>query len=126
MNSKIEVSRDYDSRPSSLLSIIPPKSSELKNTLASEASEELTPLLPSFLDGKTPTNKHITKLKKDKEMIPAAKLASDAASRGRALRPAHVFSRIPSESIDGPSEEPEITWSVDDGVNETKYDTSHE
>jgi hypothetical protein len=124
MNSKVEVSRDYDSRPSSLLSIIHPKSLDHKHILSSEGTDELTPLLPGALEDKTPSSKHLSR-KKDKEMIPAAKLASDASSRGRALRPAHVFSRIDSESMENPSKELEKSWSEDDGINSTKYGNSH-
>jgi hypothetical protein len=123
MNSKVEVSRDYDSRPSSLLSIIPPKIFDHNHILSSEMNDELTPLLPDALDDKTPSNKHFSRLKKDKEMIPASKLA---ASRGRALRPAHIFSRIDSESMENTSKELETSWSVDDGINSTQYDKSHE
>jgi hypothetical protein len=112
MNSKVAVLRDYDSRPSSLLSIYGPSS----HILASEAPDELTPLLLDAVDDKTPSGKQ---MKKDKEMIPAVKLVSDAALRGpSALRPAHILSKITSESIDdGLSKEPKRSWSIDDGLN---------
>lgn len=126
MNSKVEVYRTFDSRPSSLLNIISPKNPGFKNATIVDTADELTPLLPEVMDDKTPTNRHFTKLKKDKEMIPASKLASDSTLRGRVLRPAHIFSRIISnESFDGTSIEPDTSRSImEDGTNSARGETS--
>jgi hypothetical protein len=124
MNSKVEVFRSDDFRPSSLISIIPQIHSESKKPNTSEAPDESTHLLQENVEDKTPTFRTSSKFKKDKEMIPASKLASDATLRGKVLRPAHIFSHFPRESVEENSSEPDISWTLDDGSLSTKEPSS--
>ena len=90
MNSKVEVLRDFNSTPSSLLNVILP---DINESSPGSIIEESTPLIGPDLEEKTLASRGSNKKKKDKEMIRAAILASDSTLRGKVLRPAHIFSR---------------------------------